>query len=243
MNVAVILAGGSGTRVGAERPKQFVEVLGKPVIAYTLEIFERNSHVDAVEVGCHEQWRDYLLEIIEKFGIKKVKWIVNGGDTFQETVLNCVNHMKGKISADDYVMLHYAAAPFTKQSIIDDNIRVAHEKGMSFAATPIYQLLGTNDEDSISNEWKDRDKFIQVACPQTFRYSYLLQIYKEAEKQGYLETVEPHTTSLMYALGLPLYKSYSDQTNIKITTKEDIALFEGWVRMNAARAENGETWL
>lgn len=242
MNYVVVLAGGIGSRVGANRPKQFVEILGKPVLAYTLDIFEKNSLIDGIEIGCNAEWLDYCNELVEKYGYKKVKWICKGGATFQDTVLNCVNNLKDKINDEDYVMIQYGAAPFTKQCMVDDAIKVAKEKGMSVAGTPVHQLLG-NKKDEISDKWVNRDEFIQIACPQTFRFSYLKQIYEESEKKGLLGTIEPHTTSLMYALGYPLYLSFSDQTNIKITTIEDLDIFEGWVLMNQAREERGLQWL
>lgn len=235
MNVAIILAGGTGSRVGAGVPKQFVEILGKPVLAYTIEIFEKNPMIDAIEIGCHSDWIDFAKLMVEKSGYTKVRWIVNGGDTFQQTVINCVNNLKSFLNDDDYVMVQYGAAPFTKQEIVNDGLRVAQEKGMSFAATPCFQLMGSRDGEGISKKWIDRDKFVQVACPQTYRFDYLKKIYDEAEKKGLLSKIEPHTTSLMYALGYPLYESYSDQTNIKITTKEDLEIFEGWVLYQRSR--------
>ena len=98
-------------------------------------------------------------------------------------------------------------------------------------ATPCYQLLGSNDENATSKTWVNRDDYIQIACPYGFEFSYLLDIYKRAEEQGLIEKIEPHTTSLMYALGDTLYQAYGDQTNIKITTKEDLRMFEGYVLM------------
>ena len=142
-----------------------------------------------------------------------------------------MNNLKDKISSDDYVLIQYGAAPFTSQKIITDVIKVMKKNGSSFTATPCYQLLGSNDENGKSKTWIDRDKYIQIASPYGFKYSYLLDIYKRAEKQGLLNTIEPHTTSLMYALGDTLYQAYGDQSNIKITTKEDLDLFEGYVLM------------
>ena len=86
MNAALILAGGTGTRVGAGRPKQFVEVLGKPVLAYTTEICEQNSRIDAIEIVCHREWIDYCKEMVEKYRFTKVRWITEGGETFQDSV-------------------------------------------------------------------------------------------------------------------------------------------------------------
>lgn len=242
MNVAIILAGGVGSRVGADRPKQFIDVLEKPIIAYTLEAFQRNKNIDIIEIGCHSSWIGYLKEIIIKYKITKAKWVVEGGDTFQETTMNCVDYLKDKIKNDDLVLIQYAAAPFVKQTIIDDSIRVGEQTGCAVAGTPCFQLLGSKDGDR-SDRWVDRDKYMQIASPYAFKYNFLLKIYEEAKEKNILNAIEPHITSLIYALEYPLYLSYSDQTNIKITTKEDLDLFEGWVRMNQARVERGEEWL
>jgi 2-C-methyl-D-erythritol 4-phosphate cytidylyltransferase len=231
MITAIILAGGIGSRVGANRPKQFVEVLDKPILAYTVEIFQNHPEVDAVEIVCHKNWKDYLDVMIQKYHLTKVKWIADGGETFQDSVMSGVNNLKDKIDDEDYVLIQYGAAPFTSEKIVTDVIRVMKEHGSAFTATPCYQLMGSNDEDNTSKSWVDRDKFIQIACPYGFKYSYLLDIYKRAEEKDLLEKVEPHTTSLMYALGDILYQAYGDQTNIKITTKEDIDMFEGYVLM------------
>ena len=115
---------------------------------------------------------------------------------------------------------------------MNDVIRVMQDKGSAVTATPCYQLLGSNDENATSKTWVDRDKYIQIACPYGFKYSYLLDIYKRAEERGLLETIEPHTTSLMYALGDTLYQAYGDQTNIKITTREDLELFKRIIPLN-----------
>lgn len=230
MITAIILAGGVGSRVGAGRPKQFVEILDKPVLAYTIEIFENHPEVDVIEVVCHRSWKDYLDEMVEKYGYKKVKWIADGGETFQDSVMSGVNNLKDKISGDDYVLIQYGAAPFTSERIVSDVIRVMREKDSSVTATPCYQLMGSMDGET-SNTWVDRDKYTQIACPYGFKYSYLLDVYKRAEEKGLLEVIEPHTTSLMYALGDKLNLAYGDQTNIKITTKEDLDMFEGYVLM------------
>lgn len=228
MITAMILAGGVGSRVGAGRPKQFVEILGKPILAYTIDIFQKHQEVDSIEVVCHAEWMDYLKDMLQKYDLTKVKWIVHGGDTFQESVINGVNNLKDKIGLDDYVLIQYGAAPFTSEKIITDVIRVMKEKGSAVTGTPCYQLLGTNDGNGESRNWVDRDKFVQIACPYGFKYSYLLDVYKRAEEQGLLDKIEPHTTSLMYALGDKLNLAYGDQTNIKITTKEDLDIFEGY---------------
>lgn len=235
MITAIILAGGVGSRVGAGRPKQFVEILNKPVLAYTVEVFQNHPKIDAIEVVCHRSWKGYLDAMIRKYDLTKVKWVADGGDTFQDSVMSGVNNLKDKISGDDYVLIQYGAAPFTSEKIVTDVIRVMKERESAVTATPCYQLLGTNDADGTSKTWVDRDKYIQIACPYGFKFSYLLDIYKRAEERGLIEKIEPHTTSLMYALGDTIYQAYGDQTNIKITTKEDLDMFEGYVLMKRYR--------
>ena len=235
MITAMILAGGIGSRVGADRPKQFVEVLNKPVLAYTIDIFQRNPQIEAIEIVCHKSWKNYLTEMIEKYRMAKVRWIADGGDTFQESVINGVNYLRDKIDEQDYVLIQYGSAPFTSDKIVNDVIRVMKEKESAVTATPCYQLMGSNDENGTSKNWVDRDKYIQVACPYGFRYAYLLDIYKRAAEEGLIKKIEPHTTSLMYALGDILYQAYGDQTNIKITTKEDLDMFGGYVLMQEKR--------
>lgn len=229
MITAMILAGGVGSRVGTDKPKQFIEVLDKPVLAYTIEIFQNHPEIDAIEVVCHKSWKDYLTEMINQYHLDKVKWIADGGDTFQESVINGVNYLNDKISSDDYVLIQYGAAPFTSEKIVTDVIKVMKEHKSSFSATPCFQLLASNDENGTSKTWVDRDKYIQIACPYGFEYRYLQDIYKRAKEKGLLDTIEPHTTSLQYALGDTLYQAYGDQTNIKITTKEDLDLFKAFI--------------
>ena len=235
MITAMILAGGVGSRVGAERPKQFVEVCGKPILAYTIEIYQKNPQVEAIEIVCHADWIDYLKEMIENYDLSKVKWITHGGETFQKSVINGMEYLKDKLDVDDIVMIHYGAAPFSSQQIVTDGIKVCQEHGMSVSCTPCFQLMGSDDGNGESKRWINRDKQVEICWPQSFKYGYLADIYKRAEEKGLLETVEPHTTSLMYALGDTIYQSYGNQTNIKITTKEDLELFEGYVLLQEKR--------
>lgn len=235
MNIAVILAGGSGTRVGGSTPKQFVEVLGKPVIAYTIERFQNHPEIDAIEVVCVKSHIAMLQSIVDQYSLFKVCWIAEGGNTFQDSVISGIENLRMHASDDDIVLVHYAASPFVGAEIISDCIRVAREKGNSTSATPCYLLLGSNDDGAQSTQWVDRDKIMQLNSPQCFRYGYVKWLYETAAANGVLDEVEPHTTSLMFRMGQAVYFAKGDQTNIKITTKEDLALFEGYVLLERSR--------
>lgn len=229
MNVAVILAGGIGSRVGAEVPKQFIEVLGKPIVAYTIEKFQNHQEIDAIEIVCLEAYKEKCIELCSKYKYTKVKWIVDGGKDFQHSVLNGITELNGKLKEDDNVLVHYAASPFVEEDIISDAIKVCNEKGSATSATPIFLLAGSNDDGIRSTKWVDRDKIMGLNVPHVYKFAYITELYRRAVEKKLLDKVEPHTTSLMYALGETIYFSKGNQTNIKITTAEDVKLFEGYV--------------
>lgn len=235
MNIAIILAGGVGSRVGADRPKQFIEVLGKPVLAYTVEKFNSHPEIDAVEIVCVESHIDYLKDMVAKYNLNKVKWITKGGATFQGSVMNGVNNLKDKVNDDDIVLVHFGASPFIEADIISDAIRVCKEKGNAISTCDFFLLSGVKDDETKSTQWIDRDTIACMNSPHAFKYKFIYDIYDEAVATGVINEVEPHTTTLMYKMGKEIYFSKGNQTNIKITTKEDLDLFEGYVLMKQRR--------
>ena len=128
----------------------------------------------------------------------------------------------------DYIIDQMVASPFVTDEIISDNIRVCKEKGNAMSACPAYLLYGSNDGEQ-SKKNINRDTIKILAAPQSFLYKNIVDIYKEVEKRNLFESVEAHTTAFMTALGIPIYFSKGSQTNIKITTKEDLELFTGYV--------------
>ena len=237
MNIAVILAGGVGSRVGAGMPKQFVKILGKPVIVYTIEAFQKHEDIDAIEVVCVKSHIDYMKELVDTYGLSKVKWITEGGADFQGSVLNGINNLQVKCSEDDIVLVHFGASPFVEGDIIADAVRVCKIKGNAISTTPFYLLSGVKDDDEKTTKWIDRDTIACMNSPHAFRYGYIRDIYKRAVETGVIKEVEPHTTTLMYKMGETIYFSKGSQSNIKITTKEDLDLFEGYVLMKQRHAQ------
>lgn len=239
MNIAVILAGGVGTRLGADVPKQFVEVLGKPIIVYTLELFQLHSEIDFIEVVCVNDYIELLNRLINKYELTKVKLIVEGGKDFQHSMINGVKGLEGIAKPDDILITSWAASPFIDKETISDNIRVCKEKGNAISAIPAYLLYGkVGDNKEYTTEGLDRETFMVMNAPNSYKYSYIKQMYEEAEEKGLLDQVEPHTTSLMYLMGRTIYFSKGNQTNIKITTKEDLDLFLGYLLAKQYKANH-----
>ena len=240
MNYVIIIAGGVGSRLGAPVPKQFVEVLGKPVIAYTMEHFQNHPEIDAIELVCVDGYQEHLKSIADKYGITKVLKIVKGGSEYERSIMNGVAGLEGIAKPDDLVIIHWAASPFLSEEIITDNIRVCKEKGNAITASYSYLLYGTNDGDC-SKKAINRESLMTLAAPQSFRYEVIKDLYKQVEEKNLFETVEErHTTVFMAELGIPLYFSKGSHTNIKITTKDDIDLFLGYLLAKKYHEEHKE---
>lgn len=236
MNVAVILAGGVGNRLGAKIPKQFIEVLGKPVLAYTIEAFEHHPEIDSILVVCIKPYIDCVLKMKDMYGLSKIKWITEGGDSFQNSVLNGIRYLEDKISQDDIILIHFGASPFVTPDIITDAIRVSREKGNAISTTDYYLLSGkkktnatVSDPENYTEEYINRDTIAVMNSPHAFRFGYISELYRKAINTGIINIVEPHTTTMMYAMGEKIFFSKGSQNNIKITRKEDLELFEGYV--------------
>lgn len=234
----MILAGGTGTRVGAKCPKQFILFDGKPVLAYTIDLFEANPNIDAVEIVCHKDWIEYVEEMVAKYGHRKVRWITNGGNTFQESTVNGVLNLKDKISADDIVVISFGVSPMTPQEDIDDSIRVCREHGNAIASKDIDLCTCIKDDEFSTTQNIIRETMKGFANPWTFRYGELLEAYETAIERDMLKDLEPHTTSLYMALGKRLWFSQCTSPNVKITTKQDLDLFEGYLLLKQKRESN-----
>ncbi|MBR3642509.1 MAG: 2-C-methyl-D-erythritol 4-phosphate cytidylyltransferase [Parasporobacterium sp.] len=242
MNVAIILAGGKGVRAGLNVPKQFAKVLGKPVIAYTLDIFQQHSEIDAIEIVCVRGYADEMWEICKEYDLSKVKWVVEGGATFQESVLHGVRGLEDICGDDDIVTIHTGVAPFLDPALLTDNLRVCREKGNAITSYSLFALAGKKNEahPDMTDEWFDRDSIVCLKNPHSVRYGLIRDLYKEAVETGLIDKVKPYLTTLMFHMNVPIYLSKGSQMNIKITQKEDLELFEAFLMMKQKRRADGE---
>lgn len=240
MNIAVVLAGGTGTRVGANKPKQFIEVQDKPILAYTLDNFQRDPEIEAIEIVCHKDWVDEVKTICDKYGITKLQWLTIGGDTFQESAFNGIFNLKGKIDSKDIVVISFGVSPFTTPDIINDGIRVAKEHGNAISAEDSALCTCIKDDEFSTTQNLIRETIKGFSNPWTFRYGELVEAYEEIQRMGILNDLEPHTTSVYFALGKRLWFSKSSGYNFKITLKEDLDKFEGLLMLKQKREVEGQ---
>ena len=228
-NYVILLAGGLGKRMGAEIPKQFMEVDGKPIIVYTIEKFQRNPQIEKIVVVCVNDWIDYLKELIKKYELSKVGWITEGGKTGHDSIRNGVFFLKDKIEQDDYIIVHDAVRPVLPQKAIDEVLRVAHENGNASSSIVCHPPIVYTEDFKSGITDIDREHVMLTASPQVYRYSLALKCYEKAEEEN--KHNFPFTSSLLIHYGERVYFAKGTTSNIKITQKEDIALFEALLKV------------
>lgn len=224
MNYVLIFAGGSGTRMNSRsRPKQFLQFYGKELIIYTLENFQNHTEVDGIVVVCIADWIPYLQKLLEKYGIDKVKKIVSGGMTGQESIYNGLCAIKELSKPDDIVLVHDGVRPFVNDSLISDCIKCVKEHGSAITVTPAIETIVTLDGGKIQTI-TDRSKCFHAKAPQCFFVDELLAAHEKARVEGNLNMID--SASLMKFYGHELYTVQGNFDNIKITTPADFYTFK-----------------
>lgn len=230
MNVAMILAGGVGKRLGGALPKQFIEINGKPIIAYTLEIYQRHPAFDAIQVVCVEGYEDLVWQIAEKYGITKLRWVVRGGSSGQESAMLGVFALEGILADDDILYEGMAVSPLIDDEVIDDALRVCREYGNSVSTEypPVYFPLKVTGENEAAEPISRRDvAFCQMPMVTTFGKA--LDMYRRGLRDNVCMGDQNHIITLLMHYGEPVHFSKWSRKNVKITTKEDIEFFKAYL--------------
>lgn len=224
MNIALLIAGGSGRRMGQEIPKQFLNVYDKPVIIYTLEAFQRHPSVDEIAVVCLQDWQNVLEIYAKQFEITKLKSIVPGGKNGQDSIRNGLFALEKKHSKDDIVLVHDAIRPMISEDIITDCIRVTRECGNAITVIPCAEAMLTTDDQKSSDGIFARDHLKRTQTPQGFHLGEICDVHKEALEKGVLNSVASCT--LMIEMGRKVFFSHGSEKNVKLTTVEDLDIFK-----------------
>ena len=230
MNVAVIIAGGSGARMGQDIPKQFINVYDKPVLLYTLEGFQKHPQIDAIEVVCIDGWLDVLWAYAKQFNITKLKWVVSGGGTGQESIRNGVYNLEGNCADDDIVIIHDGIRPLVDETVLTDVILKAQQYGNAVTSLPYNEQIFVVDDEISTVKYIPSETLRRVSTPQAYTFRKLIWAYKKAfsEKIGIYGS--SYTNTMMVELGERLYFAAGSDKNIKLTTKDDLEMFKAYLK-------------
>ena len=227
-NIALIIAGGSGSRMHQDIPKQFLTVNEKPIIIYTLEAFQKHPEIDAIAVVCLEGWQQVLKAYAKQFNISKLQYVIPGGKNGQDSIRNGVYELEKHFLPHDLILVHDAIRPMISAEVISDNIRVAIKYGNAIAVVPCTAAM-LKTYDSVSTvEQVPRDNLKITQTPQAFFLEDIVAAHKEALSKGITNSVASCT--MYIELGKKLFMSMGSEKNLKLTTIEDIDIFKALLK-------------
>lgn len=233
MNIAVVFAGGIGSRMHTKsRPKQFLELNGKPVIIYTLELFDNHPQIDSIVVVCVEPWIPFLRKMLKKFEINKVIKIVPGGETGQDSIYNglcAAEEVTGGKLSETTVLIHDGVRPLITEETITANIEKVNECGSCITCIPATETFVVKQEDRSLNIPERADSLIARA-PQSFMLKDILTAHRIAISEGRHNFIDSCTMMSHYGYKLGLIEGPIE--NIKITTPTDFFIFRAMVEVH-----------
>lgn len=230
MNIAIIIAGGVGSRMGQDIPKQFINVYDKPIIIYTLEGFQNHPLIDAIEVVCIDGWHDVLRAYAKQYGIDKLKWIVSGGKTGQESIRNGVYNLENVAEDDDIVIIHDGIRPLVEETVLSDVIVKCKQYGNAVTSMPYNEQIFVIDDEFSTTKYIPRETLRRVSTPQAYKFGKLDEKYHEAFEKEVGIFGSSYTNTMMVELGERLYFAAGSDKNIKLTTKDDLEIFKGYLK-------------
>lgn len=239
MNIALIIAGGSGQRMGQDIPKQFINVFDKPVLIYTLEGFQKHPQIDAIEVVCIDGWHDILWAYAKQFNITKLKWVISGGNSGQESIRNGVYNLEDKCSSEDTIIIHDGIRPLVEPSVLSDVIAKCKLYGNAVTSMPYNEQIFVIDEDdeTTTSKFIPRETLRRVSTPQAYNFKLLDEKYHEAFEKEIGIHGSHYTNTMMVELGVKLHFAAGSDKNLKLTTKDDLEMFKAYLKSDK------DTWL
>lgn len=216
----IILAAGKGKRMGANKNKQFIEIMNKPILYYTIKAFENNDSIDEIVLVASKEEISYCkAQIVEKYSFKKVRKIIEGGKERQNSVLNGLKSMDNT----DIVLIHDGARPFVSDDIINNCVKYANIYGATACGVLPKDTIKVRDDSSFSLSTPKRENLFAVQTPQGFKYDLILQCHKNVENDNKIVTDD---TMVVESYGNKVYLYDGSYNNIKITTPEDLIMAE-----------------
>lgn len=238
MNIALLIAGGAGNRMGQDIPKQFLHVDGCPIIIHTMQCFQKHPDIDAMAVVCLKGWETVLQAYANQFSITKLKWIFPGGNSGMESIHNGIYGLKNEGCVDDdLVLIHDSVRPLLSQDIISSNIAICQAYGYAITGIQCREAILESEDGFVSTTSIPRDTLIRTQTPQTFRLGNILDVHEEAKRKGIMDSVAS-CTLIAEVGGREMHIVPGSEKNIKITTVEDIEILkalmqttkEGWMK-------------
>lgn len=226
MNIGLIIAGGSGNRMGQDIPKQFMHVDNCPIIIHSMMCFQKHPDINAIAVVCLNGWETVLQSYANQFCITKLKWIFSGGKSGMESIHNGIYGLRDAGCGDeDLVLIHDSVRPLLSQDIISSNIAICKAYGYAITGIKCREAILESEDGFSTNTSIPRDKLIRTQTPQTFKLKNIIAIHEKAKEKGITDSVASCT--LIAEVGKKeMHIVPGSEKNIKITTVEDLEIIK-----------------
>lgn len=224
MNIALLTAAGTGTRMHQDIPKQFIHVDNKPVIIHTMEAFQNHPSIDAILVVTLDAWKDVLWAYAKQFNISKLKWVIAGGETGQESIKKGLDKLNEECPDSSVVMIHDGNRPMISSEVISNSFATFAKYGSAVAVIPCTEVVFESNDGFSSCVSTEREKLFRTQTPHTYKLKDILNAHKIADERGIKGTAA--SCMLMKEIGVMTYFSKGSEENIKITTTEDLKIFK-----------------
>lgn len=224
MNIAVIFAGGSGQRMNTRsKPKQFLDVHGKPVIIYTLEIFQEHKYIDGIILICIESWIEYAKKLINKYNLTKVLDVIPGGKSGQESIFLGLKTAYEKYDKESIVLIHDGVRPLINDEVITNCLDCVKQNGNAITIAPAIETIFRKNEDGTVGDIFKRSDCELAKAPQCFYLKDIYNAHIQSQKDNKYDFID--SASMMQYYGHKLYTVEGPAENIKITTPSDFYIF------------------
>ena len=242
-NVAVIFAGGVGSRMNhPDGPKQFIKVKDKPIIVYTLEHFQDHPSIDAIYISCVEEGIELMQQLVDKYKITKVKTIVKGGSSSQESIYNGISAAVDDTDNDDdtCVLIHDGVRPIINNKLISDNIAAVHRYGSAISSIPAFETVASSlDGGELVESVENRDHMYVLQAPQSFRLHTIHNAHQRSIEEGTMGKFIDQA-HMMNHYGHDLHMIEGFRGNVKVTVPLDLAYFTFLVESGEFKNVTGE---
>lgn len=230
MNIAIVFAGGSGVRMGTGIPKQFLEVNGKPIIVHTLQLFQYHREIDKIYVSTIKEYISYVEELVQEYRLTKVQAIVAGGDSAQESIYNGLKKSAEENDGESIVLLHDGVRPFVSYEVISNNIDSVLKNGNAITCMPCNETILISKDGKLVNDVPKRNISFTAQAPQSFYLKDIIDAHEKIRSRdtGYENMVDACT--IYNTLGLDVFLIEGNRGNIKVTTPEDVYIFQALIR-------------
>ncbi|MBQ0001864.1 MAG: 2-C-methyl-D-erythritol 4-phosphate cytidylyltransferase [Clostridiales bacterium] len=230
MNIAIIFAGGSGVRMGAGIPKQFLEINGKPILIHTLQLFQEHEDIDKIYLATNGEYISYTERLVEDYHIDKMAAIVPGGSSAHESVYNALVKAAEENPEDSVVLIHDGVRPFVSYEVIGNNIDSVLEHGSAITCTQCYETVILSRDGETVDDTPLRKESFTAQAPQSFRLGEILSMHNEIREseEGYADLVD--SCGIYRRMGKKPNIVLGNRGNIKVTTPEDVYMFRALIQ-------------